>query len=90
VKIEITREPDETVIAELGVKEWPIWECGESEFPWHYDQTEVCYVLEGQGTVTPDSGEPVEISAGDLVRYPAGMDCRWSVKQPVRKHYAFE
>lgn len=40
MKIEITREPDEAVIAELDVKEWPIWECGESEFPWHYDQIE--------------------------------------------------
>lgn len=90
MKIEITRQPDESVINELGVRDWPIGECGESEFPWHYEQTKVCYVLEGRFTVTPESSEPVEISAGDLVRFPAGMDCSWLVKQAIRKHYAFE
>jgi len=25
---------------------WPTWGCGVSKFPWSYDQTETCLVLE--------------------------------------------
>ena len=40
-------------------------------------------------TVTPEGGTPVQFGAGDLVVFPAGMDCRWDVKKAVRKHYRF-
>ena len=46
-------------------------------------------LLEGEVTVTPDGGEPVKFGAGDLVVFPAGMDCRWDVHKAVRKHYQF-
>eukprot|EP00798_Chlamydomonas_sp_ICE-L_P019874 gene19874-26573_t len=54
-----------------------------------YDSTETAYVLEGLVVVTPDDGEPVEIKAGDLCTFPAGMDCTWDVKKPINKHYNF-
>ncbi len=76
-------------LEQLGVLSWPVWSCGVSEFPWTYDQREVCYLLEGEVVVTPEDGVPVELSAGDLVIFPAGMSCRWDVLQPVRKHYRF-
>jgi uncharacterized protein len=60
-----------------------------SEFPWHYDEQEVCYFLEGEVTVTPEGGNPVKIGKGDLVTFPAGMSCVWNVYKPVRKHYKF-
>jgi len=31
----------------------------------------------------------VEITAGDLVEFPAGLECTWEVKQAVRKVYKF-
>ena len=34
-------------------------------------------------------GESVPIKAGDLVEFPAGLRCTWTVHQPVRKHYQF-
>ena len=40
-------------------------------------------------TVTPEGGTPVRFGAGDLVVFPAGMDCRWDVQKAVRKHYRF-
>ena len=89
MQIEIKSNPDESELTELGVRGWPIWEKEESDFPWHYDECETCYVLEGRVTVTPDGGEPVEIEAGDLVRFPSGMSCHWSVKEDIRKHYSF-
>ncbi|HUK83157.1 MAG TPA: cupin domain-containing protein [Verrucomicrobiae bacterium] len=73
----------------LGVFTWPIWEKEVSEFPWHYDEAETCYLLEGDVIVTPDGGEPVHFGKGDLVTFPKGMSCTWKVLKPVRKHYRF-
>lgn len=61
----------------------------ESEFPWSYDEREICYFLEGDVVVTPDGGKPVQMGQGDLVTFPAGMSCVWKVRKAVRKHYRF-
>jgi len=85
----VEKTPPESRLNELGVFGWPIWEKEESEFPWHYDETETCYLLEGEVTVTPDGGEPVRIGADDLVTFPAGLSCTWNITGAVRKHYRF-
>ncbi|RRQ22057.1 cupin domain-containing protein [Thiohalobacter thiocyanaticus] len=90
MQIQVTRNPDESLLTELGVRDWPIWEKEASTFPWHYDATETCYLLEGDVVVTPEDGEPVQIQAGDLVTFPVGMDCTWEIRAAVRKHYRFE
>ena len=87
--IRVTSPCPDSVIVALGAREWPIWACEVSEFPWHYDQRETCLLLEGDVTVTPESGTPVHIKGGDLVEFPAGLRCTWSVHQPVRKPYQF-
>jgi len=74
-------------LQQLGVDGWELWSSEVSSFDWSYPQREVCYLLEGSVLVTPDDGVPVELQAGDLVIFPAGMDCRWEVLQPVRKRY---
>jgi len=61
-----------------------------AEFPWSYESQEVCYILEGKATVTPDGGEPVEIEKGDIVTFPKGMSCRWNIKEGIRKHHDFQ
>ena len=66
----------ESTVEESGLKTWPIWTCQATSFDWTYDDKETCFVLEGEVTVTPDGGEPVEFGAGDLVVFPAEMDCR--------------
>ena len=88
-EVKVEREPSEDRLKELGVRGWPIWTKEVSEFPWSYDATEVCYVLEGRVVVTPDGGEPVEIRPGDLVTFPKGMSCTWKITAPIRKHYDF-
>jgi len=80
-------QPTRETLDEMGVFDWPIWEKGASRFPWTYDETEVCYIIEGRVTVEPESGEAVTFGAGDLVTLPAGMDCTWEIHEPVRKHY---
>jgi len=87
--IKLKRNPSVGELTSLGVFQWPIWTKESSEFPWHYDEEETCYILEGDFIVTPEGGEPVEIVKGDLVTFPQGMSCTWKIKAAVRKHYKF-
>lgn len=87
--IEIIHTPSESHLQQLGVSDWPIWEKEVSDFPWHYDEREVCYLLEGEVEVTPEGGDTVRFGKGDLVTFPAGMSCHWNITHPVRKHYRF-
>ncbi len=86
IKIEKLSEGE---LTDMGVFAWPIWEKEPSTFDWHYDETEKCYILEGQIRVEPEGAEPVEFGPGDFVTFPQGMDCVWQVSKAVRKHYKF-
>lgn len=87
--IKIIHNPDEKLIAEMGIRNWPIWEKEVSEFPWFYSEKETCLLLEGEVIVTPEGGEPVTFGEGDLVTFPAGLSCHWKITKNVRKHYNF-
>jgi uncharacterized cupin superfamily protein len=84
----IVRKPTQEELDELGVTSWPIWECEPSAFDWEYDERETCFILEGDVTVT-GAPNPVHFGPGDLVIFPQGLRCRWSVAKKVRKHYQF-
>ena len=79
--------PSEEELRKLGVAKWPIWTKEVSKFPWHYDEEETCYLLEGEITVTPEGQAPVSFGKGDLVTFPTGMSCVWDIRKAVRKHY---
>jgi len=89
MKIEVRKNPPESLLADLRVKTWSIWTREVSKFPWVYDETEICYLLEGDVIVTPDGGAPVSFGKGDLVRLPVGLSCTWDIRKAVRKHYRF-
>lgn len=89
MSITVERSPSPERLAQLGVTSWPVWSCEASSFPWTYDCAETSYLLEGEVTVTPEGGAPVEIQAGDLVTFPAGLSCFWAIRRAVRKHYNF-
>ena len=89
-KIEIERGPAPERLRSLGVLSWPIWTHESGSFPWSYDTSETCYFLDGDVIVTPEGGEAVQVGAGDLVTFPAGMSCTWRIRKAVRKHYTFE
>lgn len=88
-EIQIDRQPSQEKLSQLGVPSWSIWTKEVSEFPWTYDEAETCYFLEGEVTVTPDGGTAVNMGKGDLVTFPAGMSCTWTIHRPVKKHYQF-
>ncbi|KAH7848685.1 hypothetical protein Vadar_006085 [Vaccinium darrowii] len=92
--VKVHRNPPDSKLAQLGVKNWPKWGCPPSKFPWTYDSKETCYLLKGKVKVYPAGSdkedEAVEIGAGDLVEFPKGMSCTWDVSETVDKHYNFE
>jgi uncharacterized cupin superfamily protein len=85
--IEIVNNPDTHRLDEMQISRWPIWTKEVSEFPWFYDEPETCYFLEGEVVVTPEGGAPVTMGKGDLVTFPQGMACTWTIHQAVKKHY---
>lgn len=88
-EIKVEHAPTEDRLKELGVFGWPVWTKEVSEFPWRYDEQEICYFLDGEIEVTPEGGTPVKAGKGDLVTFPQGMACTWKVLGDVRKHYRF-
>ena len=83
-------KPSQEKLNQMKVFSWPIWEKEVSAFDWHYDQTEVCYLLKGKVVIKVKDGQEVEFGAGDLVTFPQGLSCIWDIKEPVRKHYNFK
>ena len=84
------KKPTEKDLKKLNVKSWGTWSKEPSVFDWQYDETETCYVLEGEVEVTDsETGEKIEFKKGDLVQFPKGLKCVWNVKKPIRKYYRF-
>lgn len=88
-EIEVERQISPQRRQQLGADGWPTWSKEVSRFPWFYDDPETCLLLAGEVTVTPQGGTPVTLRAGDLARFPAGMQCTWDVTVELRKHYRF-
>jgi uncharacterized protein len=86
IKVE---KPTEDYLKINKVRSWPIWEKEISEFPWEYDETETCYIIEGDVVVTPENGKSVKFGKGDLVIFKEGLKCTWKINKGVRKHYKF-
>ncbi len=86
-KIEIEK-PEGKKLSALRVSDWPVWTKEPSTFDWHYDEKEMCFLLEGRVSVKTAEGE-VSFGKGDLVTFPKGLDCTWTVHEAVRKHYRF-
>ncbi len=87
MKIEV-RKPSPDELKALGVDSWDIWTCDPSAFDWSYSDREVCYLLAGRVTVKTAT-ETVTFGKGDLVTFPKGLACHWTVHEAVRKHYRF-
>ena len=88
-EIQVEHNPDRSKLDRMGVFQWDIWRKEASEFPWFYDERETCYLLDGDVSVTPEGGQAVRFGKGDLVTFPKGMRCRWTIRKDVRKHYYF-
>ncbi len=85
IKVE---KPEQEKLTEMKVTDWPIWTKEVSTFDWQYQEKEVGFVLEGEVTVKTERSE-THFGPGDMVTFPKGLNCTWTVRKPVRKHYKF-
>lgn len=83
------RKPTKEELQQMKIETWSSWSCNPSTFDWDYSETETAFVKEGRVTVKHDGGE-TEIEAGDLVTFPKGMKCVWTVHETIRKVFTFE
>jgi uncharacterized protein len=88
-EIKVVRATPEK-LAQLGVDGWSPWECSPETFDWEYSSDETAYVKEGLVKVRTEYGQEVELGAGDLVFFPRGLKCTWTVVQTIRKVYIFD
>ncbi len=68
---------------------WGTWGKEASEFPWFYDDTETCYILEGEAIATSNKGEEIRFKKGDMVQFEKGLECTWKIVKDIRKQYKF-
>lgn len=87
--IQIEHSPTQERLNELGILDCPTWEKEVSTFDWFYDSEEVCYLVQGQVSVTYGNNESVTINKGGLVIFAKGLSCQWQVIEPIKKHYLF-
>ncbi len=73
---------------EATCRTWPIWRHDPSTFDWTYTDKETCLLLEGKVTVT-DGSSSVSFQAGDMVEFPKGLVCTWTIHETVVKNYSF-
>ena len=71
LSISVTSPCPESIIEDLGIKNWPIWTCELSSFDWTYDDKETDLLLEREVTATPEGEDTVKFGSGDLVVFPA-------------------
>jgi uncharacterized cupin superfamily protein len=87
-KLIIVKLP-KTEIEKRNIKHWPIWEKEISRFPYTYDETEECLILEGEVMIETKEGN-YTIKSGDFVTFKKGLECVWDIKKMIRKHYNFQ
>ena len=89
MEISILSPCEASIIIKYGIKNWPIWECEPSNFPWKYNEKETCLILEGSATIKANNNKTYDIKSGDLVTFPEGLDCFWTIHKKIKKHYRF-
>ena len=87
MKVPFTSPFSTSTIIQYVIKSWPIWECKPSKFPWHYEDKEICLIIEGQARISTQNGAIYVIKAGDLVEFPAGLYCEWEITKSIKKHF---
>lgn len=65
-----------------------IWECGPGKFTADRSQdSEVCCIISGSGTVTGEDGVSADIAPGSFLILPKGWRGTWVVRETIRKTF---
>lgn len=63
-----------------------IWRSDPATYDYLFEADEAFHVVEGAATVElPDSGESIELRAGDVAYFNAGTRSVWKITQPFKK-----
>jgi uncharacterized cupin superfamily protein len=63
-----------------------VWHCTPGVFMLTHPGETICLV-EGRATITPEGGEAVTVTPGEVVYIPEGMTARWEVHETVKKAF---
>ncbi len=63
-----------------------VWHCTPGTFYLEHADETVAFI-EGRATITPEGGEPIEVSAGETAFFPDGTRALWEVHETVRKAF---
>lgn len=63
-----------------------VWHCTPGVFMLTHPAETICLV-EGSATITPEGGDPVTVSPGEMLFIPEGTVARWEVHETVRKAF---
>src|SRR3546814_8464715 len=64
-----------------------MWECSPGRWRREVTRAEFCQFLSGRCSFTADTGEVLQIEAGDPIFFPANTTGGWDVTETVRKSY---
>jgi len=63
-----------------------LWRSGPASYDYLFEADEAFVVLEGKATITlPQTGEIVELVAGDVAYFAAGTRSRWTITEQFLK-----
>jgi len=62
-----------------------LWSCTAGRFHWTFNCDEFIQILEGEVTVTNESGKSIHLQVGDFAHFPCGLKTEWYVPRFVRK-----
>lgn len=92
VKVPLTSPPSMLVgrkyIDEApGIDSMGIWECSPGRWQRTIMEEEFAHFITGSARFVPESGEPIDIRAGDTIWFPANTRGIWEISEDVRKVY---
>jgi uncharacterized cupin superfamily protein len=63
-----------------------LWRANPATYEYLFENDEAFHVIEGAATVElPDTGESIDLRAGDLAYFGAGTRSIWTITQPFKK-----
>jgi uncharacterized protein len=63
-----------------------LWRSEPATYDYPFQTDEAFYVAEGAATIElPDSGETIEVRAGDVAYFSAGTRSVWTITEPFKK-----
>jgi uncharacterized cupin superfamily protein len=77
-----------TAEQETTCNTWPLWRHDPDTFEWTYTDKETCLVRQGHVSIA-DQTDSITFQAGDMVIFPKGLVCTWTIHETVVKNFSF-